>query len=493
LSTGNRDESFPKPQKKESKMTSLLLEGIDTLATFDADRRVLKNAWLWVEGNVIAGMGSGKYEGGPVDRRLDLTGYVVLPGLINLHHHFYQALLKNVPSLQNVSLFAWIRDMSFLMSEVRDEDLYYAAKLNVAELLLSGCTTAVDHNYIKVNDMRHDTGIQAAKEMGIRFHLARGSHDLGQKDGATPLDHTVEKVDDVLADTERLIKTYHEFGPGGMVRIENAPSSLFAVSERLWRESIALARRYGIGNHTHMAEAPDEERWVLERFGMRSVERAEELGWVGPDVWYAHATMLDDRERAIIQRTGTGICNCPNSNMYTAARVCRVAPMLREGGFKIGLGVDGSAANNSSHMLREARNALLMQRAFFGADAMSPTQALEVAILGGAKILRRDDIGVLAPGMAADIVGVDTRRLSFAGGIHDPVAGLILCDVDRVDLSIVNGAIRVERGELLGVDAAELIRCSNERARDLVRRTEAHYGINVSAPVWRRAYPYDEM
>lgn len=472
-------------------MAKLLLEGIHTLATFDSARRVLRDAWLLVDGNLIAAVGTGRYEGDAVDRRLDLSGYVVLPGLVNLHHHFYQALLKNVPSLQDVSLFDWCRDMGFLMSEVRNEDLYYATKVNVAELLLSGCTTAVDHNYIKVNDMQHDTEIRAAQEMGIRFHLARGSHDLGQKDGAIPLDHTIEKTDDVLADTERLIKRYHEFEYGGMVRIENAPSTLFACSERLWRESIELARKYGIGSHTHMAEAPDEEQWVLERLGIRSVERAEQLGWVGPDVWYAHATMLDDTERAIIKRTGTGICNCPNSNMYTAARICRVAPMLQEGGFTIGLGVDGSAANNASHLLHEARNALLMQRAFFGAGAMSPTQALEVAILGGAKILRREDIGVLAPGRVADIIGVDTRRLALAGGIHDPVAGLVLCDVDRVDLSIVNGVTRVEGGQLIGVDCAELVECLNERALALVRRAESRYGISVSAPVWRRAYPYD--
>ncbi len=474
-------------------MSTLLLEKIDTLAAFDEQRRVLKNAWLLVDGNRIRGIGTGDYDGDPVDQRLDLSGYVVLPGLVNLHHHFFQALLKNVPSLQDVSLFRWLRDMGLLMSEVRDEDLYVATKLNVAELLLSGCTTAVDHSYLKVNDMKHDTEIRAAQEMGIRFHLARGSHTVGQKDGAIPPDHTIEKDDDVLEDTERLIKTYHNPAYGAMLRIENAPSSLFAVTERLWRESIALARKYGVGNHTHMAEAPDEERYVLEKFGMRSVERAEELGWVGPDVWYAHATMLDDKEKAIIKRTGTGICNCPSSNMYTAAKVCDVVPMLREGGFKIGLGVDGSAANNSSHLLREARNALLMQRAFFGADAMSPTQALEVAILGGAQILRRDDIGVLAPGKVADIIGVDTRKLSFAGGAHDPVAGLVLCEVDRVDLSIVNGNIRVVNGELVGTEVAELVRQSNERALDLVRRVERRYDIHVSGPVWRRSYPYDEM
>jgi len=277
-----------------------------------------------------------------------------------------------------------------------------------------------------------------------------------------------------------------------MVRIENAPSSFFGVTDRIWIESIELARKYCFGNHTHMAEAPDEERYMLERYGQRSVERAEALGWVGPDVWYAHATMLDDKEKAIIKRTGTGICHCPSSNMYTAAKVCQVAPMLREGGFKIGLGVDGSAANNSSNLLKEARHALMMQRAFFGADAMSPTQALELAILGGASILRRDDIGVLAPGKAADIIGVDFRQLPFAGGIHDPLAGLTLCEVDHVDLSIVNGIIRVAKGELIGVDLPSLVKQGNTHAANLVSRTERRYHTSFTTPVWRRAYPFDE-
>jgi cytosine/adenosine deaminase-related metal-dependent hydrolase len=383
--------------------------------------------------------------------------------------------------------------MYYLMREFRDEDLEIASRINIAELLLSGCTTAVNHSYLKVNDMRHDTEIEVAQEMGIRFHLARGSHSREDGEESMLPDFLANDVDEVLADTERLIRNYHEADSCGMVRIVNAPSSLFGVSDRLWLESIELARQYGISSHTHMAEAPDEERFVLEKYGKRSVERAEELGWVGPDVWYAHATVLDDNEKAIIKRTGTGISNCPNSNMYTAATVCDVTPMLREGGFKIGIGVDGSAANNSSHMLREARNAMLMQRAFFGADAMSPTQALELGILGGAQILQRDDIGVLAPGKAADLIGVDFNKLSFAGGVHDPLAGLILCEVDRVDLSIVNGEIRVQDGELLGVDLPALVRRGNELAVGLVNRTEKRFNLNVTRPVWRRAYPFDEM
>jgi cytosine/adenosine deaminase-related metal-dependent hydrolase len=242
-----------------------------------------------------------------------------------------------------------------------------------------------------------------------------------------------------------------------------------------------------------MAEAPDEEKYMLATYGRRSVEMAEEWGWVGPDVWYAHATVLDDHEKEIVRRTHTGISNCPNSNMYTAATVCDVVPMLKLGGVKIGIGVDGSAANNSSNMMHEVRNALLMQRAFFGADAMSPTQALELGILGGAQVLRRDDIGVLAPGKMADLIGYDTRRLAFAGGVHDPLAGLVLCDAGHVDLSMVNGIIRVARGQLVDVDLATLIQRHNQLAAGLVKRTEERYGISLTHPVWRRAYPYDPM
>jgi len=468
---------------------TILLENIATLATFDERRQVLTNAWLLIRDRLIDSLGTGPAPG-PADQHIDLTGYVVLPGLVNLHHHFFQSLLRNIPSLQDVALFRWLRDMYLLMSEVRDEDQYVASQVSVAELLLSGCTTAVDHSYLKVNDMQFDTEIRAASELGIRFHLARGSFSLGQKDGALPPDHIVEKEDDILASTERLIQAYHDPGPGAMVRIDNAPCSPFSVTPRLWKTSIELARKYGVGNHCHMAEAPDEEAYMLQTFGHRSVEMAQEWGWVGPDVWYAHATCLSNHEIDIVESTHTGICTCPNSNMYTAARVCQVVPMLKRG-IKIGLGVDGSATNHTSNLMQEVRAALMMQRTTFGADAISPTQALEIGCLGGARVLRRDDIGALAPGKCADLIGYDTRRLTFAGGLHDPLAGLVFCDAGHVDLSIVNGRLRVVRGQLVGVDLAPLIQRQNRLAADLVRRTERRYHVSLDYPTWRRAYPYD--
>jgi 8-oxoguanine deaminase len=471
-------------------MSTLLLEKIDTLATFDAERRVLKNAWVLLRDDAIEAIGTAGDEPAEVDRRLDLSGHLVLPGLINTHHHLFQSLLRNVPALQDSALFDWLRVLYQLMSEVTDEDQYFASMTNHAELLLSGCTTNADHSYIKVNDMQHDTGIKAAQDIGIRFHLVRGGMSIGESKGGLPPDHIVEDEDDILADTERLIKTHHDPNPMSMVRVVNAPCSPFSVSTKLMLDSIELARRYGVHNHTHLAESPDDDQYMLETYGKSSVYVAEDWGWVGPDVWYAHGVILSDDEMDLMARTGTGVTHCPNSNMYTAAGICPVQTLLQKG-VPVGLGVDGSAANNSSNLLDEVRNALLLQRVHFGADALSPTQALELATLGSAQVLGRDDIGVLAPGKAADVIAVDLDRLPFAGGLHDPIAALVLCDAGYVDLNIVNGRIRVQEGQLVDVDLPGLVQRQNELAANLVRRTENRYGVNISAPVWRRAYPYD--
>jgi 8-oxoguanine deaminase len=477
-------------------MSSILLENIHTLATFDEQRRRIQDAWILVRDNKIEAIGSMGSQStdvdkpAEVDQRIDLTGHVVMPGMINTHHHLFQCLLRNVPALQDSNLFRWLKVLFLIMSEVRDEDHYSATLVNHAELLLSGCTTNVDHSYLKVNDMQFDTQIRAAQEMGMRFHLARGSFSIGESKGGLPPDNVVEDEDDILADTERLIQTYHDGNPMAMVRVDNAPCSPFTVSSQLMKESIIMARRYGVGNHTHFAESPDDHAYMLEVYGKRSVEAAEEWGWVGPDVWYAHGVVLNDEEIATMARTGTAVAHCPNSNMYTAAGCCRVRDLL-EAGATVGLGVDGSAANNSSNMLDEVRSMMLLQRVFHCADALSPTQALEIATLGGAKLLRRDDIGVLAPGKAADIIGVDLRRISYAGGMHDPVAALVLCASGKVDINMVNGRLVVSRGELVGVDMPSLIDHHNELAAALVQRTEKRYGISVSDPVWRKAYPYD--
>ena len=352
-------------------MTTLLLEHIHTLATFDEHRRRLNDAWVLVCDGAIADVGIAGQEPTYADRRIDLGGYVVLPGLISTHHHNFQTLLRNVPSMQNASLFPWLHDLYLLMSEVTDEDQYVATMTAHAELLLSGCTTSVDHSYLKVNDMKFDTEIEAAKEIGIRFHLARGSFSIGQSQGGLPPDHIVEKEDDILEDTERLIRKYHDPSQGAMVRIANAPCSPFSVSERVMRESIGLARRYNVSSHTHLAENMDDHRYVMERFGMSSVKMAENLGWVGPDVWYAHGVVLDEEDIEIMASTGTAIAHCPCSNQFLASGICNVNPMLKKG-VTIGMAVDGSASNNSSNMLDEVRTALLLQRVAYGATRWRP-------------------------------------------------------------------------------------------------------------------------
>lgn len=468
----------------------ILLEKIDTLATFDDQRRVLRDAWVLLRAGFLEAIGTAGSEPQQADQRIDLSGHVVMPGLVNTHHHHFQTLLRNVPSMQSASLFPWLHDLYLLMSEVTDEDQYIAALVAQAELLLSGCTTNVDHSYLKVNDMQFDTSIKAAQEMGIRFHLARGSFSIGQSKGGLPPDHIVEDEDDILADTERLIKTYHDPGPGAMVQVANAPCSPFSVTPRLMRESVELARRYGVHSHTHLAESPDDKRYMHEVYGKSPVEMAEEWGWVGPDVWYAHGVQLDESDMEIMARTGTAVAHCPSSNMFLASGCCPVTPLLKRG-VTVGIGVDGSASNNSSNLLDEVRNALLLQRVHYGADAMSPTQALELATIGSARVLGRDDIGVLAVGKVADLIAIDMQRLPFAGGLHDPVAALVLCDAGHVDLSIVNGQIRVLDGQLQDVDLPALVERQNELAAALVQRTERRYGVSLLEPVWRRAYPYD--
>ncbi len=470
-------------------MGTILLEHIDTLATFDGERSRLQNAWILVRDRAIEAIGTHAVQPPQADERVDLSGCVVLPGLINTHHHLFQCMLRNLPPLQDITLFPWLYNMYLLMSEVRDEDYCIASKVNHAELLLSGCTTSVDHSYIKVNDMTFDSQVRAAEEIGIRFHLARGSFSIGQSQGGLPPDHIVEDEDDILADTERLIQTYHDRNPFAMVRIDNAPCSPFSVSPRLMRESIAMARKYGVGNHTHLAECPEDHEYMMKTYGKRSVYVADEWGWTGPDVWYAHGVVLDEGEIALVARTGTGVAHCPNSNAYTAAGICSVTPLLQQGG-TVGIGVDGSAANNSSNMLAEVRSALMLQRLKYGGKALSASQALELAITGGAKLLRRDDIGSIAPGKAADIIAVDTQTVGMAGGMFDPVAGLVFCDASHVDFSMVNGVIRVQDGQLVGVDLPALLKEHNRRSAELIRRTEKRYGVDLTTVVHRRAYPY---
>ncbi len=466
-------------------ISSLLIKNIDWLITMDEERRVIGDGWLLIRDNTVAALGDAGETVPTAEEVLDASGHIVLPGLINTHHHLFQTLLRAVPTIQDAELFPWLKELYLLMGSLTDEMVYVSSLVGLAELILSGCTTTEDHFYLSVNDTSFDTEITAARRLGIRFHLSRGSFSVGQSQGGLPPDDIVEDEDDVLADCQRLVETYHDPEPGAMVRIELAPCSPFSVSPRLMRESAEMARRYGVGLHTHLAETRDEEAYCLERYGQRPVQYAADLGWIGSGVWYAHGVHLNAEEIALLARTGTAVAHCPSSNMRLGSGIAPVREMLAQG-VTVGLGVDGSASNDASHMLAEVRMAMLLQRVKHGAAAMSATQALEMATLQGARLLRRDDVGALRPGMSADFVGFDLHQLSYAGALHDPVAALVFCAPTQVSFSVINGRLVVRDGQLLTADLPALIAHQNHLAAEMVARTEERFGRRFSGRVWRR-------
>jgi 8-oxoguanine deaminase len=466
---------------------TLLIKNIDTLVTMDDERRVLENGWILVEGNTIHSLGGGTTPPPTAEKTLDASGRIVLPGLVNTHHHFMQTLLRAMPTFQNKTLWYWLIDLYEPMGSFTDEMADSATRIALAELALSGCTTAQDHSYVWVNDMTCETQINAALEMGVRFHLSRGSMSQGKSQGAITPDDMIEDEEDILAGSEHLVRNFHDFSPNAMTRIEIAPCSLFSVSTKLLRESAELARRLGVAMHTHCYESQEEEDFCVKTYGKRPVYFAADNGWAGPDTYYAHAVRHNAEEVAFMGEMGTGVAHCPSSNSRLASGIAPVKDYLAHG-VRVGLAVDGSASNDSSHMLGEARIALLMQRIRYGADGFSATEALEIATLGGAKVLCRDDIGVLKPGMAADFVGFDINQLSMTGSLHDPVGALVFCQPSQVDFSIINGKVVVEDGQINGVDLPGLIANHNRLSNELVQATEKRYNHDLSTRIWRRAY-----
>jgi cytosine/adenosine deaminase-related metal-dependent hydrolase len=393
---------------------------------------------------------------------------VLLPGLVNTHHHLFQTLTRAIPAAQDAELFGWLKTLYPIWANLRGEDIYISAKLGLAELLLSGCTTSSDHLYIYPNGALIDDEIRAAQELGVRFHAARGAMSVGESKGGLPPDRIVEDEEAILRDTRRTIEYYHDAQPYAMVRIVVAPCSPFTVSHDLMRESAALARSYGVHLHTHLAENNGDIEYSLARFGQRPGDYAESVGWVGNDVWHAHCVKLDEREIGLFARTGTGVCHCPSSNMRLASGIAPLTAMLKAG-VHVGLGVDGSASNDAGHLLGEARQAMLLQRVGGDPAALNARQALELATRGGAQVLGRNDIGALAPGKAADIVGWRLDRLAYAGALHDPVAALVFCQPQNVDLVLVNGRVRVRNGAIVNLDLSALVAEHNARALGLTR------------------------
>ncbi len=453
-------------------MTTLLLKDADVLVTMDAARREIPGGGVFIRDGVIEAVGPSSELPASADQVISLAGCVATPGLVNTHHHMYQSLTRALPGAQDVGLFAWLRCLYPIWAGITPEMIRVSTLTAMAELILSGCTTSSDHLYLYPNGSRLDDAIEAAETIGMRFHAARGSMSVGESQGGLPPDRLVENEASILKDTQRLIETWHDPKRHAMRRIVVAPCSPFSVSRDLMRESAALARSYGrshgISLHTHLAENDSDIAYSREKFGMTPAEYAESLGWVGNDVWHAHCVKLDTPGIGLFARTGTGVAHCPCSNMRLASGIAPI-PAMRAAGVPVGLGVDGSASNDGAHMLGEARQAMLLARVGHGPAAMSARQALELATLGGARVLGRDDIGALAPGMSADVVAFPVDGLDTAGAaIHDAVAALLLCTAQSVRHSVINGKPVVSDGQLLPLDLPPLVARHNRLARQLV-------------------------
>ncbi len=449
-------------------MGTLLVKHATLLVTMDDERRRITDGGIFVRDNVIEAVGPTQALPASADQVIDAQEMIVLPGLVNTHHHLYQTLTRAVPAAQDAVLFKWLKTLYPIWAGMDGEAVYVSAKLGLAELLLSGATTVSDHLYIYPNNVTIDDEIQAAQELGVRFHPCRGSMSRGESQGGLPPDRVVEREDAILRDTQRAIETYHEAEPYGMVRIVVAPCSPFSVTEDLMRESAALARSYGVHLHTHLAETADEEAYCKATAGKRPVAYAESLGWLGDDVWFAHGVHINAEEIALMAQTRTGVAHCPSSNMRLASGIAPVREYL-DAGVPVGIAVDGSASNDSSHLLAEARMALLLQRVKGNPAGLTAEEALWIATRGGAEVLGRDDIGQLAPGKAADFIGIRLDTVGYAGGaVHDPLAATVFCEPQAVALSVINGRRIVENGRLLTAELPQLVERHNAIARKLV-------------------------
>ncbi len=458
-------------------MTTLLVKHADILVTMDGLRQEISDGGLFIRDGFIEQVGPTSELPQDADQILNLTGHLILPGLVNTHHHFYQTLTRAVPAAQDVNLFGWLTTLYPIWAGLTPDDIYLSTQTALAELALTGCTTASDHLYIYPNGSRLDDEIHAALEIGVRLQASRGSMSLGESQGGLPPDGVVEDENAILKESLRLIQTYHDPNPGAMTQIVLAPCSPFSVTGDLMRESAKLAREYGLHLHTHLAETEDEDQFCLDKFGYKPVAYMESVDWIGEDVWFAHSVHVNQDEIDLYARTGCGVAHCPTSNMRLASGIAPIVQMLTAG-VKVGLGVDGSASNDGSHMLAEARMAMLLSRVGAGEAGfslsseglpplMTARTALELATRGGAAVLGRTDIGSLEAGKCADFFALDLRQLEFAGGLHDPVAAAVFCAPVKASYTVVGGKVVVSEGHLTTIDLPALIEKHNAAAQRL--------------------------
>lgn len=452
-------------------MGTLLVKNVNIVITNNSGLGDLRNAAIFVRDKVIEKIGEPDQLPESADEILDASQMAVLPGIINTHHHFYQTLTRAIPGAQNEELFDWLVRLYPIWGELTEEAVYISTLTAMAEMILSGGTTSSDHLYLYPNNSTVDAQVRAAKDIGMRFHVTRGSMSLGRSKGGLPPDHVVQEEDEILKDCQRVIETYHDPNPYAMLRVALAPCSPFSVTTELLKQSAQLARAYkSVMLHTHVAETKDEETFCLQRFGKRPAGYMQEVGWVGPEVWWAHSVWVNSDEIKMMAETGTGVAHCPSSNMRLGSGIAPIREML-DAGVKVGIGVDGSASNDQGHMIGETRLAMLLQRVNLGASAFSVRDAITLATRGSASVLGRDDIGELAPGKAADFIGVPLNTVSMAGGaVHDPVGALLLCNVGTVSLSVINGRVVVKDGKLLTVDLEKLIERHNQIAVEMAAK-----------------------
>jgi 8-oxoguanine deaminase len=450
-----------------------LLTNIRTLVPMTGTRAnpdpVLHDAAILVRGAEIIWVGSAREL--PVEARdaeiINLDGHIVLPGLVNTHHHLYQTLTRCIA--QDVGLFDWLKTLYPIWLGLTADAIHTSALVGLAELILSGCTTASDHLYIYPNDCRIDDEIRAATKIGIRFHATRGSMSLGESKGGLPPDAAAEDEDTILEDSARAIETFHDASRFAMTRVALAPCSPFSVTPELMLESARLARHHGVMLHTHLAETQDEEAFCLERFGKRPLEYAESLEWLGRDVWFAHGVHFSRRDARTLGACGCGVAHCPSSNMRLASGIAPIRMML-ESSVKVGLGVDGSASNDGGHLLAEARQAMLLSRLGSSDAHIGAKDALWIATRGGADVLGRDDIGQIKPGFAADLIALDLNRLEYAGALHDPLAAVVFCAPRGVDFSMIHGRVVIEGARLTTIQMQPIIERHNRISRNLLER-----------------------
>jgi 8-oxoguanine deaminase len=459
-------------------MTTLLVKNAKILVTMDDQQREIAGGGIFIENGFIKQVGLSRELPQVADEVLDLRDHLVLPGLINTHHHFYQTLTRAIPAAQDTNLFNWLKTLYPIWARMTPKDIFLSSQTALAELALSGCTTASDHLYLFPHGSKLDDEIEAARTIGLRLHASRGSMSLGESKGGLPPDSVVDTEENILKDSQRLIEMYHDTKPGSMVQMVLAPCSPFSVTGELMRQSALLARHYGVHLHTHLSETQDEDAFCLQQFGYRPVAYMQSLDWVGQDVWFAHSVYSNLEEVKVFAETGCGVAHCPSSNMRLASGIAPIREYIQYK-VKLGLGVDGSASNDSSHLLAEVRQAMLLARVRAGLEGaslsgsgehwiMTARVALELATRGGAAVLGRTDIGSLEPGKCADFIAIDLNQMDYAGALHDPVSAVVFCSPKNVTYNYVHGKAIVSGGHFLPFDIKEHTDQHNQAAQRLL-------------------------